>query len=37
MKFEEDYKNKVLHPSMVKPALAKAINQIIEPINNPNS
>lgn len=32
MKFEEDYKNKVLHPSIVKPALAKAINQIIEPV-----
>ncbi len=30
--FEEDYKNKVLHPSVVKPSLAKAINSIIEPV-----
>merc|ERR1712154_507531 len=29
---EEDYKNETLHPGDLKPALAKAINQMIEPV-----
>lgn len=31
-KFEEDYKSGKLHPSVVKPSLARAINMIIKPI-----
>ncbi len=33
-RFATDYKSKVLHPSVVKPSLARAINQIIEPVRN---
>jgi tyrosyl-tRNA synthetase len=33
-RFAADYKSKELHPSVVKPSLARAINQIIEPVRN---
>lgn len=29
---EDDYKNEILHPGDLKPALAKAINEMIDPV-----
>lgn len=33
-KFKEDYASGVLHPGDVKPALAKALNKLLQPVRD---